>query len=238
MPRDPASTLGRTRAAAGYAVGGPKRVLLAAPRGYCAGVDRAVVAVEKALEHYGSPGLRAQADRAQRARRQRARGAGRDLRRRGRRGAAEGSHVVFSAHGVSPAVVRAAADRGLQAIDATCPLVTKVHREAVRFAARRLRDPAHRPRRPRGGRGHDGGGARAHHAGRLAGRGRHRRGARPRQAGLALPDHPLRRRDDGDGPPPARALPEPAGSAARRHLLRHAEPPGRDQEGRRATPTS
>ncbi|MFI4187185.1 4-hydroxy-3-methylbut-2-enyl diphosphate reductase, partial [Klebsiella pneumoniae] len=46
----------------------------------------------------------------------------------------EGSHVVFSAHGVSPAVVSAASDRHLQAIDATCPLVTKVHREAVRFA--------------------------------------------------------------------------------------------------------
>ncbi|WP_415127968.1 4-hydroxy-3-methylbut-2-enyl diphosphate reductase [Microbacterium sp.] len=112
---------------------GHKRVLLAAPRGYCAGVDRAVIAVEKALERYGAPvyvrkqivhnihvvtELEAQGaifvDEVDEV--------------------PEGAHVVFSAHGVSPAVVNAAADRGLQAIDATCPLVTKVHREAVRFA--------------------------------------------------------------------------------------------------------
>ncbi|MFZ4842373.1 MULTISPECIES: 4-hydroxy-3-methylbut-2-enyl diphosphate reductase [Mycetocola] len=114
-------------------VAGPKRVLLAAPRGYCAGVDRAVIAVEKALNLYGAPvyvrkqivhnvhvvsELEAQGaifvDEVDEV--------------------PEGSHIVFSAHGVSPAVVNAAADRQLQAIDATCPLVTKVHREAVRFA--------------------------------------------------------------------------------------------------------
>lgn len=111
-----------------------KRVLLAAPRGYCAGVDRAVIAVEKALDHYGAPvyvrkeivhnkhvvtGLE-------------------------KRGAIfvdevdevpEGSTLVFSAHGVSPAVVKASEARGLNTIDATCPLVTKVHREVQRFAA-------------------------------------------------------------------------------------------------------
>ena len=110
------------------------RVLLAAPRGYCAGVDRAVIAVEKALDHYGAPvyvrkeivhnkhvvtGLE-------------------------KRGAIfvdevdevpEGSTLVFSAHGVSPAVVKASEARGLNTIDATCPLVTKVHREVQRFAA-------------------------------------------------------------------------------------------------------
>ncbi len=99
-----------------------KRVLLAAPRGYCAGVDRAVIAVEKALDHYGAPvyvrkeivhnkhvvtGLE-------------------------KRGAIfvdevdevpEGSTLVFSAHGVSPAVVKASEARGLNTIDATCPLV-------------------------------------------------------------------------------------------------------------------
>jgi 4-hydroxy-3-methylbut-2-enyl diphosphate reductase len=109
-------------------------VLLAAPRGYCAGVDRAVIAVEKALDHYGAPvyvrkeivhnkhvvtGLE-------------------------KRGAIfvdevdevpEGSTLVFSAHGVSPAVVKASEARGLNTIDATCPLVTKVHREVQRFAA-------------------------------------------------------------------------------------------------------
>ncbi|GLJ62066.1 4-hydroxy-3-methylbut-2-enyl diphosphate reductase [Microbacterium barkeri] len=112
---------------------GRKRVLLAAPRGYCAGVDRAVITVEKALERYGSPVyVRKQIVHNIHV-----------VRELEAKGAVfveevdevpEGAHVVFSAHGVSPAVVSAASDRGLQAIDATCPLVTKVHREAVRFA--------------------------------------------------------------------------------------------------------
>lgn len=110
-----------------------KRVLLAAPRGYCAGVDRAVIAVEKALDHYGSPVY---------VRKQIVHNVHvvSELEKRGAvfvdeiAEVPEGSHVVFSAHGVSPAVVQAAADRELLAIDATCPLVTKVHREAVRFA--------------------------------------------------------------------------------------------------------
>ncbi|MGH3508825.1 MAG: 4-hydroxy-3-methylbut-2-enyl diphosphate reductase [Nocardioidaceae bacterium] len=110
-----------------------RAVLLAAPRGYCAGVDRAVVTVEKALDLYGAPvyvrkqivhnkhvvsGLEA-------------------------RGAVfveeldevpEGATVVFSAHGVAPDVHQQAEQRGLRTIDATCPLVTKVHHEARRFA--------------------------------------------------------------------------------------------------------
>jgi len=112
---------------------GRKRVLLAAPRGYCAGVDRAVAAVEKALERYGSPVyVRKQIVHNIHV-----------VTTLEKRGAIfvdevdevpEGAHIVFSAHGVSPAVVQAADDRGLHAIDATCPLVTKVHREAVRFA--------------------------------------------------------------------------------------------------------
>jgi 4-hydroxy-3-methylbut-2-enyl diphosphate reductase len=112
---------------------GHKRVLLAAPRGYCAGVDRAVIAVEKALEHYGAPVY---------VRKQIVHNVHvvTELENKGAIFVEEvdevppGSHVVFSAHGVSPAVVHAAAARGLKAIDATCPLVTKVHREAVRFA--------------------------------------------------------------------------------------------------------
>lgn len=114
-------------------VGGPKQVLLAAPRGYCAGVDRAVVAVEKALERFGAPVyVRKQIVHNVHV-----------VSTLERMGAVfveevdevpEGANVVFSAHGVSPAVVSAAHDRGLNAIDATCPLVTKVHREAVRFA--------------------------------------------------------------------------------------------------------
>jgi len=114
-------------------VDGHKQVLLASPRGYCAGVDRAVVAVEKALERFGAPVY---------VRKQIVHNIHvvTELEQAGAifvdevDEVPEGANVVFSAHGVSPAVVAAASDRGLQAIDATCPLVTKVHREAVRFA--------------------------------------------------------------------------------------------------------
>nr|WP_274638553.1 4-hydroxy-3-methylbut-2-enyl diphosphate reductase [Microbacterium bovistercoris] len=114
-------------------VDGHKRVLLAAPRGYCAGVDRAVVAVEKALEQYGAPVyVRKQIVHN--------RHVVTELEQAGAvfvdevDDVPEGAHIVFSAHGIAPAVRDAAAARGLRAIDATCPLVTKVHREAVRFA--------------------------------------------------------------------------------------------------------
>ena len=110
-----------------------KRVLLAAPRGYCAGVDRAVLVVERALERYGAPVY---------VRKQIVHNIHvvRGLEERGAIFVDEldavpaGSTVVFSAHGVSPAVVAEAELRGLHAIDATCPLVSKVHREAARFA--------------------------------------------------------------------------------------------------------
>ena len=114
--------------------GARRRVLLAAPRGYCAGVDRAVVAVEKALEHYGPPVyVRKQIVHNKHV-----------VETLEQRGAIfvdetdevpEGALVIFSAHGVSPEVQDRAAARGLRTIDATCPLVTKVHKEAVRFAA-------------------------------------------------------------------------------------------------------
>jgi 4-hydroxy-3-methylbut-2-enyl diphosphate reductase len=111
-----------------------KRVLLAAPRGYCAGVDRAVQTVEKALDVYGAPVYvrkqivhnRYVVDTLE------------------KRGAIfveetdevpEGAIVIFSAHGVAPVVHEEAAARSLKTIDATCPLVTKVHYEARRFAA-------------------------------------------------------------------------------------------------------
>jgi 4-hydroxy-3-methylbut-2-enyl diphosphate reductase len=112
---------------------GQKKVLLASPRGYCAGVDRAVIAVEKALDHYGAPiYVRKQIVHNIHV-----------VSSLEKRGAIfvdevdevpEGSILVFSAHGVSPAVVKAAEERNLQTIDATCPLVTKVHREVQRFA--------------------------------------------------------------------------------------------------------
>ncbi len=114
-----------------------KRVLLAAPRGYCAGVDRAVVAVEKALDLYGAPiYVRKQIVHNKHV--------VATLEARGvifvdeTSEVPEGSTVVFSAHGVSPAVHEEAASRNLKTIDATCPLVTKVHHEVKRFAAEDL----------------------------------------------------------------------------------------------------
>jgi 4-hydroxy-3-methylbut-2-enyl diphosphate reductase len=108
-------------------------VLLAAPRGYCAGVNRAVVTVEKALELYGPPVyVRKEIVHNKHV-----------VSALERRGAVfvnetdevpEGARVVFSAHGVAPSVLADAQDRRLRSIDATCPLVTKVHNEARRFA--------------------------------------------------------------------------------------------------------
>ncbi|MBO0828098.1 MAG: 4-hydroxy-3-methylbut-2-enyl diphosphate reductase [Streptosporangiales bacterium] len=112
---------------------GTRRVLLAKPRGYCAGVDRAVVTVERALEKYGAPVyVRKQIVHNTHV-----------VKTLEARGAIfvdevdevpEGSLVVFSAHGVAPAVHKGARQRELRTIDATCPLVTKVHNEAKRFA--------------------------------------------------------------------------------------------------------
>jgi len=116
------------------ATGSPERVILAAPRGYCAGVDRAVQTVERALDMHGAPiYVRKEIVHNKHVVEQLA-----------ERGAIfveeetevpEGEMVVFSAHGVSPAVHANAKARQLQTIDATCPLVTKVHVEARKFAA-------------------------------------------------------------------------------------------------------
>ncbi len=113
--------------------GAPSRVLLAAPRGYCAGVDRAVQTVEHALDIYGPPVyVRKEIVHNKHV-----------VSELAKRGAIfveeetevpEGAHVVFSAHGVAPSVHENAAARGLHTIDATCPLVTKVHVSARRFA--------------------------------------------------------------------------------------------------------
>ncbi|MBT2230873.1 MULTISPECIES: 4-hydroxy-3-methylbut-2-enyl diphosphate reductase [unclassified Nonomuraea] len=110
-----------------------RRVLVARPRGYCAGVDRAVVAVEKALEQYGAPVyVRKQiVHNTHVVKTLEARGA---IFVEETDEVPEGEIVVFSAHGVSPAVHDEAKQRGLRTIDATCPLVTKVHNEAKRFA--------------------------------------------------------------------------------------------------------
>ena len=123
------SSNGRTATAAG-----PKKVLLAAPRGYCAGVDRAVQTVERALELHGAPiYVRKEIVHNKHV-----------VEELAARGAIfveeeaevpEGEMVVFSAHGVAPAVHENASTRRLRTIDATCPLVTKVHVEARKFAA-------------------------------------------------------------------------------------------------------
>lgn len=112
----------------------PEKILLASPRGYCAGVDRAVQTVERALDFHGAPVyVRKEIVHNKHVVEQ--------LRSRGaifvedESEVPEGSTVVFSAHGVAPSVHENSARRGLRTIDATCPLVTKVHREAVRFAA-------------------------------------------------------------------------------------------------------
>src|SRR5688572_26390409 len=113
----------------------PEKLLLAAPRGYCAGVDRAVQTVERALELHGAPVyVRKEIVHNKHV-----------VEQLSERGAIfvdelhdeipEGAVTVFSAHGVAPAVHADAAARGLRTIDATCPLVTKVHKEAIKFAA-------------------------------------------------------------------------------------------------------
>jgi 4-hydroxy-3-methylbut-2-enyl diphosphate reductase len=110
-----------------------EKLLLAAPRGYCAGVDRAVQTVERALAIHGAPVyVRKEIVHNKHVVEQ--------LRTHGaifvdeQTEVPEGAVCVFSAHGVAPSVRTGAAERGLKTIDATCPLVTKVHREAVRFA--------------------------------------------------------------------------------------------------------
>ncbi len=112
----------------------PEKILLAAPRGYCAGVDRAVQTVERALELYGAPvyGRKEIVHNKHVVEQLRSRGA---KFVDSETEVPEGATVVFSAHGVAPAVHVNAAERALQTIDATCPLVTKVHVEAKKFAA-------------------------------------------------------------------------------------------------------
>jgi 4-hydroxy-3-methylbut-2-enyl diphosphate reductase len=112
----------------------PEKILLAAPRGYCAGVDRAVQTVERALERYGAPVyVRKEIVHNKHVVEQlQARGA---VFVESESDVPKGATVVFSAHGVSPSVHAGASERGLHTIDATCPLVTKVHVEAKKFAA-------------------------------------------------------------------------------------------------------
>ena len=145
----------------------------------------------------------------------------------------EGATVVFSAHGVAPSVHANAAERRLHTIDATCPLVTKVHVEAKKFAAEGYTIVLDRPRGPRGGRGHDGRGARQHRADRE--RGRTSTSSRSRiPTKVAYISQTTLSVDEtrGDHQPAARALPGDRRPAHRRHLLRHHQPPGGGQAAR------
>jgi 4-hydroxy-3-methylbut-2-en-1-yl diphosphate reductase len=131
---DPAATLSEdVQSSSGKTLTGPSRVLLAAPRGYCAGVDRAVQTVEHALDLYGEPVyVRKEIVHNKHV--------VHELEKRGaifvdqETEVPEGEMVVFSAHGVAPSVHENARTRNLRTIDATCPLVTKVHVEARKFA--------------------------------------------------------------------------------------------------------
>ena len=205
-----------------------KRVLLAEPRGYCAGVDRAVETVERALEKHGAPVyVRHEIVHNVHV-----------VETLAKAGAIfvdetdevpEGSIVVFSAHGVAPTVHTNAAERNLQVIDATCPLVTKVHNEAKRFA----RDDYDILLI-----GHEGHEEVVGTAGEAPDHVQLVDGpdavdnvtVRDLDKVIWLSQTTLeRRRDDGDRAAAAGAVPDAAGSAQRRHLLRHPEPSGRGQ---------
>ena len=176
----------------------PRSVLLAAPRGYCAGVDRAVITVEKALDLYGPPVyVRKQIVHNKHV-----------VHTLENRGAIfveeldevpEGSTVVFSAHGVSPAVHAQAAERSLKTIDATCPLVTKVHNEARRFAdddydILLIGHEGHEEVEGTAGEAPD-----QHHLVQSPDDVADVEVRDPEQGRVAVADHPVGRRDDGDG---------------------------------------
>ena len=191
-------------------------VLLAAPRGYCAGVERAVDAVERALAKHGAPVY---------VRKQIVHNLHvvRDLESKGaifvdeETEVPEGAVVVLSAHGVAPWVYENAGDRELEVIDATCPLVTKVHVEARRFASRGPHDRADRARRVTRR-------SRARAARRPSARSSCSRPSEARTVEIADPDEP--------------ALPDPDHAVGRRDERDRAHPHGavpRDRGTRRAT---
>ena len=214
----------------------PKRVRLAAPRGYCAGVDRAVETVERALDMHGPPVyVRKEIVHNKHVVEQLA-----------ERGAIfveeetevpEGELVVFSAHGVSPAVHENAEARNLRTIDATCPLVTKVHVSARKFADQgytiiMIGHAGHEEVEGTMGEAPD-----AITLVETIADADSVEVAGSRARRLHHPDDALRRRDGRDHRPPARALPEDRLIQVRGHLLRDDEPPDRGQAARRASAT-
>ena len=214
--------------------GPDKRVLLAKPRGYCAGVDRAVEAVERALEQHGPPVyVRKQIVHNVHVVRDPHRSAARSSWTRPTRC----RRVRWSCSPRTGCRRRCAtrpSERQLRTIDATCPLVTKVHQEAKRFAREDYDILLV------GHHGHEEveGTAGEAPANIQLVRDRVRRGrgdrARPGEGGVAVADHAVGGRDHGHGAGAARAVPDAAEPAERRHLLRHPEPAGRGEgDGRR-----
>jgi len=142
------------------------RIILAAPRGFCAGVNMAIESLELAIQLYGAPIYVYHEIVHNKYVVERFRNEGAifiDYLEE----APEGATLLYSAHGVSPMIREQAAERRLRTIDATCPLVTKVHLEAIRYAGR-LHNLADRSRRARRSDRHDGRGAQRHHPGRNA----------------------------------------------------------------------
>ena len=215
-----------------------KRVLLASPRGYCAGVERAVDTVEELLDSARAARLRSQADRPQRARRSRPRGPRRDF-RRDEREVPEGQTVVLSAHGVAP-VVYANAQRARAEHDRRhLPARDQGARPGAPVRGGRVHRPADRPRRSRGGRGHDGRGARVDDPRRSRSRTRRRSTFRRTRRS------PTSRRRRCRSTRPARSSPRSGGGFRRsraeegRHLLRDLEPPvGGQGPARRGRPAA
>ncbi len=210
----------------------PEKLLLASPRGYCAGVDRAVQTVEHALDLYGAPVyVRKEIVHNKHVVEQ--------LRERGaifvesETEVPEGATAVFSAHGVAPSVHENAAARELNVIDATCPLVTKVHREALKFAADdytivMIGHQGHEEVEGTMGEAPDNivlvQSEQEVDALELPD---------PQQGRLHLTDHALGRRDPINHRAPAREVPGDRRAPHRRHLLRDHQPPGSRQAARR-----
>ena len=208
--------------------GAPRRVLLATPRGYCAGVDRAVQTVEEALDLHGPPVyVRKEIVHNKHVVAQLA-----------ERGAIfveeetevpEGALVVFSAHGVAPKVHENARQRAPAHDRRNLPPGHQGPRRGPQVRRAGLHDRAHRSRRPRGGRGDDRRGAGQHRAGRdRRGRGLPR-GPRPGKGRLHHPDDAVGRRDAGAHRSPAREVPRDRRPEVRRHLLCDHQPPDRRQ---------
>ena len=220
------------------AAAAPRDVCSPHPRSFCAGVERAIAIVERALERYGAPVyVRRQIVHNPHVVR-RPRGRGRGLRARSSTRCPSGAVTCSPPTAWRRASATTADRRGLRVIDATCPLVAKVHAEARRFADARLRHrarsvtPTTRRSTARVARRR----SRIHVIDDARRRRRARR-AGPGPGRLPHPDHARRRRDGGRRSSRFATASRPSSAARRRHLLRHPEPPGGGARARRPTST-